>query len=219
MRVYMLSGLGADMRIYRHFDLGPKHEIIALPWLPVGNSKTLGDYARLLHNHYAPEPPFALGGVSMGGMLAQEWARLARPEHLVLISTATKRTDMAGAIRLAAGLHMGPLLSKSMLTALGVMGDKFTSKTKEGRALFLDMLRKSDAALLEFGARAILDWSPPGIEAPYTRIHGTLDRVFPFGNWKGCLAVEGGNHFMIFDKGATISKMVRAGLDSARQSH
>lgn len=215
----MLSGLGADMRIYRHFDLGPQYEIVALPWLPVGESKTLGDYARLLHSHYAPEPPFALGGVSMGGMLAQEWARLARPEHLILISTATSRADMAGAIRLAAGLHVGPLLSKSILTTLGVMGDKFTSKTKKGRSLFLDMLRESDAALLEFGARAILDWSPPGVEVPYTRIHGTLDRVFPYGKWEDCRTVEGGNHFMIFDKGATISKMVRAGLDSARQSH
>lgn len=216
MRVYMLPGLGADVRIYQNIDLGPGHELIALPWIAPESSSTLGAYAQRMASHYALQPPYALGGVSMGGMVAQEWARLAHPVHLVLISTATSRADLAAMLRLAAGLHLGPFLTKSMLTTLGAMGDKFTSKTKEGRALFLDMLHGSDAGLLEFGARAILEWSPPGIEVPYTRVHGTADRVFPFGKWEGCHAVKGGNHFMVFDKASTISAMVVEGLDGIR---
>ncbi len=215
MRLYLLPGLGADARIFNELDCGDALEVICLDWIPSTGAKSMADYARMMHEHYQLEPPYALGGVSLGGMIAQEWAQLAKPEALVLISTATSREDMAALIRVAASMKIGPYLSKPMLTALGVVGDRFTKKSPKARALFLEMLENSDADLLTFGAAAVLDWQPPALAVPYLRIHGTVDKVFPFqdaflksdalGHGE---VIKGGNHFMIFEKGKEIGGLI-----------
>lgn len=210
MRFYLLPGLGADPRIYANVDLGQQHELIALDWIPCGTARNLAEYAAMLHAHYTLEPPYVLGGVSLGGMLAQEWARVAPPEALVLISTATSRDDMAAVIRMASSLNIGPLLSKQFLIALGVIGDRFTSKTLKGRELFLDMLQKSDGDFLQFGAQAVLNWEPVPLDTPTLRIHGSVDKVFPCGKWEGCHVLKNGNHFMIFDRGEEIAEVIKA---------
>lgn len=208
VRLYLLPGLGADPRMYRNLDCGPDAEVIALPWISPGSAADLGAYAEKLIEHYRPEPPCFIGGVSLGGMIAQEWAHRAEVEGLVLISTAVDRAEMAAPIRAAAALRAGPVISKPLLQALGTAGDRFTSKSPEGRALFLEMLRESDAEFMTFGARAVLDWEPPGIAAPYLRIHGTADRVFPASSVRDAVMIRGGNHFMIFDRGAEIGKEI-----------
>lgn len=207
-RLYLLPGLGADPRMYRNLDCGDGVEVIALDWIPVGGAKNLGEYAAALHAHYALELPYYLGGVSLGGMIAQEWARLAPPLGLVLISTAVTRDDMAPLIRMAASAGIGPALRKPLLKAAAIIGDRFTLKTPEGRTLFLDMLEKSDPDFMHFGARAVLDWQPPGIDVPHCRIHGTADRVFPCDSNGHATLIKGGNHFMIFERGREIGKEI-----------
>jgi pimeloyl-ACP methyl ester carboxylesterase len=214
MRLYLLPGLGADTRLYNQLNISDQHEVIALPWIDAQGARNLPEYAALLHAYYALEAPYALGGVSLGGMLVQEWAKIAAPTALVLISTATSRSDMPGLIKLAAFLRMGPLLSKPLLTAMGVIGDRFTSKSEEGRRLFLDMLKRSDADFLAFGAAAILDWKATGIDVPSLRIHGSIDKVFPYGHWEGCKVIKGGNHFMIFDRAEEIGALVSTFLNA-----
>lgn len=214
IRLYLLPGLGADPRIYNNLDCGPEIDIIALDWIPVGNAKNLADYAAALHTHYALEPPYLLGGVSLGGMIAQEWARLSAPVALVLISTVVSRSEMASLIRMAGDIGMGPILRKPLLRAAGIIGDRFTSKTSEGRALFLEMLDKSDADFMHFGAQAVTEWQPPEIEVPAVRVHGTDDKVFPSADPGSYTPIKDGTHFMIFDRGPEIGAAIRKGLEA-----
>lgn len=218
VRLYLLPGLGADPRMYRNLDCGDGVELIALPWISPGSAADLGAYAAMLIEHYRPEPPYFVGGVSLGGMIAQEWVHREEVQGLVLISTAVERAEMAAPIRAAAALRAGSVVSKPLLQALGTAGDRFTSKSPEGRALFLDMLRKSDADFLTFGARAVLDWQPPGIDVPYLRIHGSADRVFPAASVRDAVIIPGGNHFMIFDRAEEIGREIERFLKGAHLS-
>ncbi len=210
MKIYMLSGLGADGRIYdrlkRH---APGHEIIALPWKDPGKSKTIADYARLLDSKYTLEQPYILGGVSMGAMVAQEWARIRKPEGLILISTVCSDTDYPWLLRFASGSRLTYVLRKWMLIRIATIADKFTVKSGHGRSLFYDMLHSTEARVMEFGARATTAWKPCGTEVPVLRIHGTLDRVFPFRKIKTpVVPIEGGSHFMIVDRVGEVGAVI-----------
>lgn len=208
MKVYALSGLGADERLFENMELDVPAQLIPLPWISPGNSQTIADYAARIVDHYKPEPGSILMGVSFGGMIIQEMAHLMKANSLVLISTMTSRDDLPLAMKTAAAARIHPILKKDFLSGLAWLGDKFTSKSKEGRDLFYQMIQDSDADVLSFGARAILDWRPPGIEAPVLRIHGDKDRVFPLKKEWNAKIIKGGNHFMIFDKGEEISGLV-----------
>lgn len=208
MKVYALSGLGADERLFENIELDAPAELIPLSWISPGNSQTIADYAARILDHYKPEPGSILMGVSFGGMIIQEMAREMDVHSLVLISTMTSRADLPLAMKTAAAARIHPILKKDFLGGLAWLGDKFTSKSNKGRNLFFQMIEDSNPDVLSFGARAILDWNPPGIQVPYIRIHGDKDRVFPLKKEWNAKIIKGGNHFMIFDKGEEISGLV-----------
>jgi hypothetical protein len=67
---------------------------------------------------------------------------------------------------------------------------------------------------MKFGAKSILEWEPPKNELPTIRIHGTIDRVFPASKITDTTMIEGGNHFMIFERGEEITKNISLALDN-----
>jgi len=209
-KIYLFSGMGADSRLFK--NLGPieGYEIIPLPYIHPQQSKTLGDYAALLADHYTFEEPYLLGGVSMGGMIAQELAQLTNPKGLILISTITSRSNMPFLFEWARPLRLVLLFNKRVLEAFAKFADLFTQKSPEGRELFLKMLHDSDADFMRFGAKSVLEWEPPKNTLPTVRIHGTIDRVFPASKITDAAMIEGGNHFMIFEKGEEITAVLAA---------
>lgn len=214
MKIYLLSGLGADERLFN--KLGPieGHEIVILKYVKPAGANSLAEYAQLLVDAYIFEAPFILGGVSIGGMIAQEIAQILRPEKLILISSIRFRKEFPEFLRIVNNGLTRSLLEKSFLEMIAALGDKFTKKSEAGRKLFFEMIRDSDPDFMKFGAGATLDWHPPKTGIPVIRLHGTKDRVFPISRIKGCIEIKGGEHFMIYEKGAEITEVLAGALEA-----
>lgn len=208
--------MGADTRLFKKIGTIEGYEMVPLEFIHPKESKTLRDYAELLAQHYTFQEPYFLGGISMGGMIAQELAHLTNPEGLVLISTATSRAEMPLLFEWARQLRLASLFNKPALEAIAKFGDLFTMKSPDGRKLFLDMLHDSDPDFMKFGAKSILEWEPPKNELPTVRIHGTIDRVFPSSKVSNAEMIEGGNHFMIFERGEEITKILSERIENLK---
>lgn len=199
MKVYAFSGLGADGRLFEKIVFPPGVELVPMDWLHPAKSKTLADYARLYKEAYPFEDNAVLMGVSMGAMVAQELAAMGVGKGLILISTITSRSEMPPLLRFAGALGIPRLATKRLLIRLANFGDRFTIKSRKGRALFYDMLRDSDPTLMTFGANAITIWKGIENRVPVLRIHGTNDRVFPPQRIKEHVSIPNGNHFMAYE--------------------
>jgi pimeloyl-ACP methyl ester carboxylesterase len=215
-KLYLFSGMGADSRLFKNLGAIEGYELIPLEFIHPKESKTLRHYAELLAEYYTFEEPYFLGGISMGGMIAQELAHLTKPTGLVLISTATSRSEMPLLFEWARQLRLASLFNKTALEGIAKFADQFTMKSPEGRQLFLDMLHDSDPDFMKFGAKSILEWEPPKNELPTIRIHGTIDRVFPASKITDATMIEGGNHFMIFERGEEITNILREKLNTVK---
>ncbi len=207
-KIYLLPGLGADHRLFERLPPTPGVEWKPLPWLPVGEAKTAADYARKLAAHHRLESPYMLGGVSLGGLVAQEWAKIARPEGVVLISTLGSEKEMPPFVRATGNIGMHRMLGKSMLVGVARIADRFTFKSPRGRELFVDMLRNSPPELLRFGTDATFTWKHGPLNAPVLRIHGNRDMVFPLGRISEAEVIDGGNHYMIYEKAEEIAAII-----------
>lgn len=208
MKIYLFSGLGADERLFSKLKPIEGYEYVALPFIHPGNSKTLADYAALLVEEYRFETPCIFGGVSIGGMIAQEVAQIVKPEKLLLISTLQFSNELPPVFKLGNNAFTKSLLSKPLLEVAATIGDKFTIKSKEGRKLFYDMLHASEGDFMKFGFGVVLGWQPPVAQVPVIRLHGTNDRVFPLSRVKNAITIKGGNHFMVYEKGEEIGDII-----------
>ena len=108
MKIYCISGLGADHTVFDRLDING--EKVCISWIPSFEWESLKDYARRLTAQVDTSEPFLLLGVSFGGMLAVEMNKFISPEknHIGIVSGHTTRIawmDALGTETYASQIH------------------------------------------------------------------------------------------------------------------
>ncbi|WP_276373085.1 alpha/beta hydrolase [Chryseolinea sp. H1M3-3] len=85
-KVFLLSGLGADKRVFDFLDL-EDFSVEHVVWVKPLSKESMADYAKRLLPQITGEKPI-LVGVSFGGMIAIEIAKLISVEKVIQISSA-----------------------------------------------------------------------------------------------------------------------------------
>ncbi len=67
MKVYFISGLAADKRVFKYISLPTGCEAVHLDWITPQKDDTLPSYALRLASAINRDEPFALVGLSFGG--------------------------------------------------------------------------------------------------------------------------------------------------------
>ena len=102
---------------------------------------------------------YRLLGVSFGGMVAAEFAKIRQPEKLYLVSTISKRRELPFFFELAGSINLYKWLPDRVLTDSNIMVDYlFGVRKKEDKRLLREMLRTTDTVFLRWAMNAILDW-------------------------------------------------------------
>ena len=92
--IYLISGLGADERVFSRLEFPAGYETHFLPWIqPLTPTEPIEEYAarmarRILH----PNP--VLLGLSFGGMMSIEIARHIPVERVVLLSSVKQKQEL-----------------------------------------------------------------------------------------------------------------------------
>jgi pimeloyl-ACP methyl ester carboxylesterase len=181
-RIVLFPGLGADARI-----LAP--QIAAFPsievpdWLPPQRVERLEDYARRMAGRIIDDGrPLILGGVSFGGMIALEAARVLRTRAVVLIASCRSCASVPFAYRQLANLlpWIPGWLIQCLRAAAPLAAWRFGPLDAENRRLLTQVLKGTDPAFAQWAAWALARW--PGSDemiAPVYQIHGDRDRILP----------------------------------------
>lgn len=95
MKIYAISGLGADERAFQFLEF--PYEVVHVKWITPEGDESMSSYAKRLCAQVDTSEPFALVGLSFGGMLATEMCKFIKPVHTILLSSAeTKRRSHGG---------------------------------------------------------------------------------------------------------------------------
>jgi len=208
MKVYFIPGLGADYRLYNNIQIQDATPHF-LEWMEPGYCKSLEEYARNFVPLIDTTQPFALCGTSMGGMVAIELSKIIQPQKLILISTVKTKNEFPPHLRILAKTRLHEVLNNALRPTLAAMMDVLVSWQDETeRTIFLDMLNKSTPEYLRFAIDACVNWNNEVMPVNYLHLHGTLDPLFPINKLTNVTAVEGGNHFMVYEKGEEISRII-----------
>jgi pimeloyl-ACP methyl ester carboxylesterase len=178
-RVYFISGLAADERVFKHIRLPEGVEMVHLNWITPNKDETLPDYAMRLSEKIDTSEPFALVGLSFGGMLATEIAKRCQPVQTVLISSIPLSAHLPGYFRFAANIRLHKVIPIGFVKMMARGKRFFTRETGEDKKLILQIINDSDTRFIRWAMHAILTWKNEELPSPLIHIHGTRDEVLP----------------------------------------
>lgn len=211
LNFYLIPGMGADSRLYQRYQL--PGNIHFIQWVHPKNSRTLGDYSRLIAEQVTTENNIIVGS-SMGGMLATELSRQINPLVTILLSAPIGRQQFPWFLKAIAASRIHHMISPNGMMRLVKVCDVFMGfKSKEQRALFYEMLQSNGADFLHFNVRAVLDWSniqPPTGE--FIQIIGDRDFLFDVKSIPSAIALKGSGHFTTYEKSEEICGIIKEEL-------
>ena len=206
--LYFVPGLGADERLFSKLKL-EEFDKKFIKWIPPLNSESLPDYAKRLSAQINSNESFSLIGVSFGGMIAVEMAKILKPIRLILISSAKKYDEIPLNLKFFKYFPVYQLFSDGFIRWLSRFNkNRFGIFKEEEKQLFAEMLLSCPAGYLKGAMRMILDWKNNDFPESIIHIHGDTDYLFPIRKIKNSISIKGGTHFMPYHKAEEVEKIL-----------
>lgn len=212
---YCLTGLGADERIFQNLDI-PGITFMHIRWLQPLAQETLEEYARRIILQI-PDPKPILVGVSFGGMMAIEIARIIPVEKITLISSVKSFKEIprwmkaCGRYKLDKMLPGRSLKEIRPLKILRPMQDYFLgTEGPEEKKLANEFRDQVNPVYLKWSLHQVFNWKNEWQPEGLFHIHGSADHIFPIKNIRATHVIKGGGHFMVMNRHREVSAALAA---------
>lgn len=209
MTVYCIPGLAADARVFKNIELPGHCRKVCLDWIPPERGESLHHYALRLGLSINTSEPFAIIGLSMGGMIAVELTEHLSPVLTILISSIPSTRQLPPYYYWAGKCRLHKLVPIKLLQKASLVRRMFTTETSEAKSMLKDMIKKSDPAFIRWALHAILSWkkevSPSG---NLIQVHGTQDFILAIRYTKPTHIIKGAGHLMVLTRAKAINKIL-----------
>jgi hypothetical protein len=199
--VYFMPGMAANTTVFEYIKLPEdEFEIHLLSWKIPLLHESLSEYAKRMLEQVKHEV-FALVGVSFGGVLVQEMAKIKKPKRLIIISSIKSTEELPPHMRFAKRTGAYKVLPLGLLNYMDQI-EKLPVGTfiKKRVQLYKEYLSVNDKAYLEWAVKNMVCWDQNEILPNLIHIHGTADHVFPIKFIKDFIPLLEGTHIMILNK-------------------
>ena len=208
MKVYFISGLGADHRVFSFLDLS-FCEPVYINWIEPEAGETLPAYALRLRALIPEEAPVIVG-LSLGGMMAAEIAKADSRVKAILISSNKSSEEFPFYLRVFKYVPLHKWIPGKVLKNIqNVYTYSFGVKDPEHRKILFDIIADADIPFVRWAIGAMIYWNSPICTDNIVQIHGTGDRVLRMRYVKPDYVIPGGSHTMTFDKHQEVSELLR----------
>lgn len=213
-QVYCLCGLGSDERIFSKLEW-PEVEVYYLKWLMPEKDESLSHYAgRMAEQIQHPEP--ILIGVSFGGMMCIEIAKMMPVDKVILISSISNSSQLPKWMRTCGKLRLDYLIPKGKLHDIRplrlfspVENYFLGATTEEEKRLAHEYREKVDPDYLKWSIHHILNWDNNWQPPQIYHVHGRKDKIFPPTKLRPTHVVDDAGHFLVFQQPKAVSKILR----------
>lgn len=214
-KIYFISGLGADERVFHFLDL-PGYERIYVQWPKPTPNDTIKSYAQKIISTYEISEGATLVGVSFGGLVCQEIAGMIKCNKVIIISSIKNYKEMAWQLRFVRFSHIHKLVPTWFLKwSNHLTADYyFGVSTESEKKLLHKIIDDTDRYFMKWAINAIMQWPRESEISGIYHIHGTNDKIFPVNNMANYNKIEGGGHFMIVNRASEVSSLIIEHLEN-----
>jgi pimeloyl-ACP methyl ester carboxylesterase len=209
MNVYLIPGLAADERVFRHIRLPEGYHPQILQWVRPEPKESLASYAMKLAEQIDRSAPFTLIGLSFGGMLATEIAKRLQPHKTVLISSVPHSSQLPSYYRWAWRIGVQYIMTPTVIKSGVMIKRLLTAEAPEDKKIIVEMARDMDPEFVRWAMWTIVHWKTTEGSVPgCMHIHGSADVILPCRFTRPSHLVPKAGHLMIFNQADRINALL-----------
>ncbi|MBT0548697.1 alpha/beta hydrolase [Riemerella anatipestifer] len=210
MKLYIISGLGADFKILENIKFPDTVEPIFIPWLIPENNESFEHYVCRMAEKIDFSEPFALLGYSFGGFVVQEINKKIKPaEKVVLLASIKSDSEMPKLGYFFKKMRLIKLLPISFFSEKSVFVYSFIRKFIEADSPRVDKyFRVRDPYYLKWSLDKIVNWEFEKTEN-IVQIMGDKDIAFPIQNSQPDYIIKNATHLFPATKAKEVSEILR----------
>lgn len=209
MNIYLISGLGADKRIFSKLVFSANHVVRHIEWISPNFNEDLSSYAKRLAKQIDKTEPFFLVGVSFGGMIAVELNKFIKPIQTIIISSASTNAQIPWYYKIVGRLKIYTFLPIKVLKVPTTLTFWFFgAQTNEEKSLLTQILKDTDGKFLKWAISKITTWDQKVTMQGIYHIHGTTDRILPLAFTQPDVKIKNGGHLMVYNQNEIITKIL-----------
>ncbi len=204
MKLYGISGLGADKRVFDSLILN--YEFIPIDWITPYKNESIKDYSKRLSSAIDTKKEFCLIGVSFGGLIATEINQILCPKITILISSAHTKSELRTIFRWFGKTKLIKLIPSFLFDPPRSIA-KYLFGAKNNKLLY-NILDDTDLNFAKWAVTELINWKNITQQENVFKINGTSDKLIPPKGNTEMELVDKGEHFMIVDRANEISKII-----------
>lgn len=215
--IYLIPGVGANDKIFQNLDLSG-YDIVHLKWPKHKKNELLQQYVKKLLPQIKKDTQPILIGMSFGGIVAVELAKLVNPYKTFVLSSIKTYHERPFKI-----MFMNSVKFHRLIPGKLVLNFRFWLQLVLGKLdqhdfeLIEDMIQDIDIDFNKWAVDQVIHWKNEQPPANVVHIHGTSDWIFPRHYINDCYWIKGGTHFMVVNRAKEISKIIRKELREVKQ--
>ncbi|PIF01307.1 MAG: alpha/beta hydrolase [Maribacter sp.] len=199
--VYFMPGMAANSAIFENIHLPEtEFETHKLDWFVPEKDMSLASYAAEMVKDIEHGHP-VLVGVSFGGILVQEMAKLIDTKKIIVVSSVKRTEELPKKMLFAKYTKVHKLLPTGLVGNVELLAKYAFGEVVQKRLdLYEKYLSIRDKQYIDWSIDQIVNWKQAQYPKNLVHIHGDKDVVFPIGYIKDCIPVKNGTHTMIIHR-------------------
>lgn len=210
--IYCISGMGLDERLFYRLNFHA-HKINFIQWIEPLKKESFEDYARRMLEQVPTQGNNIFIGISFGGMLAIEMAKLKRTQQVIIISSIKTKAELPWFFHF---IKYIPIYKWSKpewrRKSRERWGKYFGLHDEEALDFIENMFEKTSETYKDWAIKQIANWQNIEYPSNLIHIHGTKDLIFPLKKIRDTIEIENGSHFMVLEQAYEISKIINERL-------
>ena len=208
MKLYVISGLGADFKVLEKINFPESLEVVFLDWLIPENKEDFHHYVERMAARVDDSEPFALLGYSFGGLIVQEIDKIKSAEKVVIMGSIKSDKEKSRFIKFGEMSRITKYLPQSMFNVKSAAIYSVARNIVDPKnPKLMEYFTVRDQYYLKWGIEKVSDWkfeeNPKVIQ-----ILGSKDIVFPVKYSKPDYIVQNGTHLFPATKPKQVSKIL-----------
>ena len=206
--IYCISGFGADERVFSKLDFGD-HPVHFIPWLTPVKNESIEEYAQRMSEKIQHDDPILIG-LSFGGMMGIEVAKIIKPHQLILISSVKSFHEIPLWMKLTRKSRLNnffPLKSYRIFEPL--QNYNLGIENSDELKLVREYRREIGQQYTDWAIHQVLHWKNEWQPENLIHIHGGKDHIFPIKNIRADYIIPDGGHFMIMSRAEKVNAIIK----------